>query len=69
MEGVIIDLGSEVDRLLQNIGEQAINLVKILVTHGHIDHAGGVAALTERLNVPIEGPHKHDRFCIGGLAK
>ena len=31
---------------------------KILLTHGHIDHAGGAAELKEKLGgIPIEGPH------------
>jgi glyoxylase-like metal-dependent hydrolase (beta-lactamase superfamily II) len=42
---------------------------KILVTHGHMDHAGGVAELSERLGVPIEGPHEDDLFLIEGLSE
>ena len=34
-----------------------------MITHGHIDHAGGAAELKERLGVPIEGPHEGDRSC------
>ena len=33
-------------------------------THAHIDHAGGVAELAERLDLPIEGPHPEDQFWI-----
>ena len=36
---------------------------KILLTHGHIDHAGGAAELRERLGVPIEGPHADGGRC------
>ena len=48
MEGAIIDPGGEIERLIGIVKEQDVNLVKILVTHGHIDHAGGVADLAER---------------------
>ena len=42
---------------------------KILLTHGHIDHAGGAAELKEKLGgIPIEGPHQADKFLLDGLA-
>ena len=69
MEGAIIDPGGEIERLIGIVKEQDVNLVKILVTHGHIDHAGGVADLAERMEIPIEGPHKDDQFWIDGLAE
>lgn len=40
---------------------------KILLTHGHIDHAAGAADLKERLGVPIEGPHEADRPLLDAL--
>ncbi|MEK9754227.1 MAG: MBL fold metallo-hydrolase [Rhodospirillaceae bacterium] len=67
MQGAVIDPGGDIERLLEVIAEQNIELVKILVTHGHIDHAGGVAELAERLSIPIEGPHEDDLFWIEGL--
>lgn len=67
MQGAVIDPGGEVDRLIEVAADQGIELVKILVTHGHIDHAGGVAELAERLGLPIEGPHEDDLFWIEGL--
>ena len=69
MEGVIIDPGGEVDRVLEGVAIKGVNLVKILVTHGHIDHASGVAKLEVCLNIPIEGPHKDDLFWIEGLVE
>nr|MBA2262360.1 MBL fold metallo-hydrolase [Solirubrobacterales bacterium] len=42
-----------------------VELEKILVTHGHIDHAGGTAELARRLGgLPIEGPQVEDSFWI-----
>jgi glyoxylase-like metal-dependent hydrolase (beta-lactamase superfamily II) len=60
----VIDPGGEVDRLLQILAEQGLELEKIWVTHGHADHAGGVQALREATGVPVEGPHQADRFWI-----
>ena len=66
-KAVVIDPGGDIERILQKLEDEQLTLAKILVTHGHIDHAGGVAALAERAGVPIEGPHEDDRFWIDGM--
>jgi glyoxylase-like metal-dependent hydrolase (beta-lactamase superfamily II) len=63
-----VDPGGEIDRLLQALEQSGATLEKILVTHGHIDHCGGVAELAERTGVPIEGPQREDAFWIDQLA-
>lgn len=68
-EGVVIDPGGDLDRILAEVEKQGFRLVGILVTHGHIDHAGGVAALAERLALPVTGPHPDDLFWIEGMAQ
>ena len=66
--GAVVDPGGDLDRIEQAIKEQGITIEKILLTHGHIDHAGGAAELKERLGgVPIEGPHQADRFLLDAL--
>ncbi len=65
--GVVIDPGGDVDRIVEATGEIGMNVEKILLTHGHIDHAGGAAELKEKLGVPIEGPHEADRFLLESL--
>ena len=69
MMGAVSDPGGDIDRVQQAIDEQGVTVEKILVTHGHMDHAGGVAELSERLGVPIEGPHEDDLFLIEGLSE
>lgn len=66
-KAAVIDPGGDIDRILQAVADEGLELVKILVTHGHIDHAGGAGALAERLGLPIEGPHEEDRFWIEGM--
>jgi hydroxyacylglutathione hydrolase len=63
-KAAVIDPGGEVDRLLQILEQEGLQLEKIWVTHGHADHAGGVQALREATGVPVEGPHPDDRFWI-----
>ena len=67
-DAALVDPGGEVPRLLDAVAHSGAKLVKILVTHGHIDHCGGVAELAERSGVPIEGPQREDAFWIDQLA-
>jgi glyoxylase-like metal-dependent hydrolase (beta-lactamase superfamily II) len=63
-KAAIIDPGGEVPRLLKALEDHKLTLEKIFVTHGHLDHAGGTAALQAATGVPIEGPHRDDAFWI-----
>jgi len=66
-QAAVIDPGGDVEHILQTLGDEGLTLAKILVTHGHIDHAGGVADLAARTGVPIEGPQREDLFWIEGM--
>ena len=65
--GVVFDPGGDIDRIAQAIAEMKVTVERILLTHGHIDHASGADELRERLGVPIEGPHRGDRFLLDHL--
>lgn len=67
MEGAVIDPGGDLERILAAARDEGVTVRKILLTHGHIDHAGGTRALADRLQLPIEGPHPDDRFWIDQL--
>ena len=69
MVGAIVDPGGDLERIEDAIRETGMKPEKIIITHGHIDHAGGAAELKERLGVPIEGPHEADRPLLDGLAQ
>jgi hydroxyacylglutathione hydrolase len=64
MHGAVVDPGGDIDRILAVAKKQGVQLERILVTHGHVDHAGGVADLAERLSLPIEGPQREDQFWL-----
>jgi glyoxylase-like metal-dependent hydrolase (beta-lactamase superfamily II) len=66
-KAAVIDPGGEVPRLLRVLRDQGLTLGKIWVTHGHLDHAGGVAELQELTGAPIEGPHPDDQFWIDDI--
>jgi glyoxylase-like metal-dependent hydrolase (beta-lactamase superfamily II) len=67
--GAVVDPGGEVDRILAAAEKEGVTLEKILLTHGHLDHAGGVAEMVDRLNIPVEGPHPGDQFWIDGMTE
>ena len=46
-----------------------ITIEKILLTHGHLDHAGAADELRAKLGVKIEGPHKADKLLLDALEK
>lgn len=63
----LVDPGGDVDRLLTAVDEAGLRLEKILVTHGHFDHIGAVGRIARELALPIEGPHRDDRFLLDTL--
>jgi hydroxyacylglutathione hydrolase len=65
--GAVVDPGGDLDRIERAIAETGITVEKILLTHGHIDHAGGAAELRDRLGVPVEGPHRGDLVILERL--
>lgn len=67
-KAAVVDPGGDLDRILAAAEDQGVILEKILLTHAHIDHAGGTAELAKSAGLPIEGPHKDDNFWIQGLA-
>ncbi|HSW12759.1 MAG TPA: MBL fold metallo-hydrolase [Solimonas sp.] len=64
MRGALVDAGGDIERLLERVQHHGVSLEKLLVTHGHLDHASAVQDLAERYRLPIEGPHRDDDFWI-----
>jgi glyoxylase-like metal-dependent hydrolase (beta-lactamase superfamily II) len=68
-KAAVIDPGGDLDRIRDAIAQSGVSVEKILLTHGHIDHAAGAADLREELGVEIEGPHRADEFLLQRLAE
>jgi len=66
-KAAVVDPGGDLDRIMAAVAQLGVTVEKILITHGHIDHAGGTAALARQLGVPVEGPQEEDRFWIEGM--
>lgn len=67
LTAVVADPGGDVLRILDAIASLRLRVEHIWLTHGHIDHAGGAAALRDALAVPVYGPAEADRFLLDGL--
>ena len=68
-EAALIDPGGDLDKLLAEVKRRGLALKQILLTHAHIDHAGGTGTLARTEGLPIIGPHPGDQFWIDGLPK
>lgn len=52
-KAVLIDPGDDGDRLCDAVQRAGVTLEGIWLTHAHLDHIGGIAAIKRRLDVPV----------------
>jgi glyoxylase-like metal-dependent hydrolase (beta-lactamase superfamily II) len=50
---VIVDPGSEGNRLVDAIDKSGATLDAIWITHAHVDHVGAIASIKQRWDVPV----------------
>ena len=67
LKGAVVDPGGDLDQILGVVSLHGVELEKILLTHGHLDHVGATAELSQAMKLPIEGPHKGDLFWLEAL--
>jgi glyoxylase-like metal-dependent hydrolase (beta-lactamase superfamily II) len=67
MKAAVVDPGGDLPRIRAAIAEAGVTVEQVLLTHGHIDHAGEAKPLADELGVPIVGPHEADRFWLARL--
>lgn len=65
-EGVVIDPGDEIPRVLQVIEKHLLKIQFILLTHAHIDHVKEAQAIKSELSVPLF-MHRDDQFLLDNL--
>ncbi|MBP7423493.1 MAG: MBL fold metallo-hydrolase, partial [Sulfuritalea sp.] len=53
LRGALVDAGGDTERLQAAAASLGVRIEKLLLTHGHIDHAGGAGGLARELGVPI----------------
>ena len=69
-KNILIDCGLQQGR--DEVNNEALpfhpgSIDFVLITHAHIDHAGGTSELAAKYELPIIGPHEGDQFWIDGL--
>lgn len=62
--GFIIDPGAQADKLLGIIKRNDWIIEKILLTHGHFDHTGAVAALRDTLGISAYAYKTSDEYLL-----
>jgi glyoxylase-like metal-dependent hydrolase (beta-lactamase superfamily II) len=67
LQAALIDPGGDIDFILEQVEKAGVTLVKILLTHGHLDHVSATAELAERFSLPIEGPQREELFLLESL--
>ena len=50
---VAVDIGGDPEILLRLLRQQGLQLDRILLTHGHYDHMGGVARVQQETGAPV----------------
>jgi glyoxylase-like metal-dependent hydrolase (beta-lactamase superfamily II) len=66
-DAAIIDPGGDTHQVVNQLNALELKATQILLTHGHIDHAGGANELAKILGIPIIGPHHEDAFLLDGM--
>jgi hydroxyacylglutathione hydrolase len=66
-QAAVSDPGGDLEKIEKALRQLDVRVVKILLTHGHIDHCGQANIFAQRHGVPIEGPHQDDAFWIDQL--
>lgn len=67
MKAAVVDPGGDLPRIRSAIEQAGVTVESVLLTHGHIDHAGEAKPLADDLGVPVVGPHEADRFWLARL--
>ena len=63
----IVDPGSEPERIIAQVEKLGRTPQVIWITHAHVDHIGGIAALKRRWNVPVYlHPLDEPLYRVGG---
>jgi len=66
-KAAIVDPGGDIERIMEEINKNQLNVEYVLLTHGHLDHVGGAAELAAKFGVPVLGPHEDDKFWLDAI--
>lgn len=52
-DAFVVDPGGSSENIIETIEKNSLNIKYILLTHGHFDHVGAVAALVKKYKAPV----------------
>jgi hydroxyacylglutathione hydrolase len=67
LKAAVVDPGGDLEKIHAEIKRLNIEVEKVLITHGHVDHCSAAKELALTLNKDIVGPHEADLFWIEQL--
>ena len=73
LRAAIVDPGGDVETILGAIRDEGVNIEAVLLTHAHLDHAGGISRLLPLIE-ELQGKkpkfyaHKEESFLRSGLS-
>ena len=65
-QAICIDPGDEAERIVETLERHGLKLQAIALTHAHLDHVGGVAALKKLQPHAKINLHRGDEFIYTG---
>lgn len=68
-KAALIDPGGDAQMLIEKVAGLNVEMEKLFLTHGHMDHAGAATELSEHWQIPIEGPHSQDDFLLQTISQ
>lgn len=66
-KAAVVDPGGDLEKIENALSQLGVELEKVFLTHGHMDHCAIADTVRTKYGVPIEGPHEADRFWIDKL--
>ena len=67
-DAVVVDPGGDAALIESFLEQSKLKLTAILLTHGHLDHAGATATLLKNHpGITVYGPHADDEFLLDSL--
>ncbi|MFA7554785.1 MAG: MBL fold metallo-hydrolase [Spongiibacteraceae bacterium] len=66
-KAAVVDPGGDLEKIEQALAQFGVELEKVFLTHGHMDHCAIASDVRKKYGVPIEGPQVEDRFWIDKL--
>lgn len=63
----VIDPGGDAPLIKQALASAGRTPKMILLTHGHLDHAGAAAELAAEYGIPVVGPDRRDQFLLDAM--